>query len=228
MEVEKTILIDQSYFILEDQEQPQTSEDKAKEFQEEFNDALRNSYEFNNLAFYEEKEEIAGKYLFDALLEYSLKGTLPSSEALDRFINPSAHEDEEQEQEQEQEQQETEEAPEEDSGDSGEDFLKDLWNLDSPEETSLINSQGPGNLMGESEGDSGDSGEESGEPQDNSGGGGGGSPEGDSEDSSDSDPNWSSSDEFGNQINTPGEYEIRSQGSETVRRTPGGSRRSFF
>ena len=83
MEVENIILIDQSYFLENSEEQ--TPEEKAKDFMKSFLEAKEGSYEYSIIPF-DKKGETISEFLFESLQKANSSGEMPTSLDLDRFI----------------------------------------------------------------------------------------------------------------------------------------------
>ena len=83
--IDTTILIDQSYF-LQDNENIKTPEEKAKDFIKEFTKATKESELLNSL-FIEDQDEVLSEFLFKCLEDYSIDtSNLPSKQKLDNYI----------------------------------------------------------------------------------------------------------------------------------------------
>lgn len=83
--IDTTILIDQSYF-LQDNENVKTPEEKAQDFIKEFTKATKESELLNSLPE-ETKDEVLSEFLFISLSLYQTDTSqLPTKEKLDRFI----------------------------------------------------------------------------------------------------------------------------------------------
>lgn len=83
--IDTTILIDQSYF-LQDNENVKTPEEKAKDFIKEFTKATKESELLNSL-FVEDQDEVLSEFLFKCLEDYSVDTSdLPSRQKLDNYI----------------------------------------------------------------------------------------------------------------------------------------------
>ena len=83
MEVENIILIDQSYFLENSEEQ--SPEEKAKDFIKSFLEAKESSYEYAMLPF-DKKVETISEFLFESLQKSNSSGEMPTSRDLDKFI----------------------------------------------------------------------------------------------------------------------------------------------
>ena len=137
MEVENIILIDQSYFLENSEEQ--TPEEKAKDFMKSFLEAKDNSYEYSIIPF-DKKAETISEFLFESLQKSNSSGEMPTSLYLDRFIHEKFQP----------------EQPEITSKESEFDWMQDLMNeiAQDEEETS-----GPGESGAGEESEEGESGE---------------------------------------------------------------------
>ena len=90
--IDTTILIDQSYF-LQDNENVKTPEEKAKDFIKEFTKATKQS-ELLKSFFEEEQHEILSEFLFKCLEDYSKDTSdLPTKQKLDNYISSSRYSD---------------------------------------------------------------------------------------------------------------------------------------
>lgn len=86
--INTTILIDQSYF-LQDNENVKTPEEKAQDFIKEFTKATKESELLNSL-FEEEQDGVLSEFLFECLEDYSVDTSdLPSKQKLDNYIYSS-------------------------------------------------------------------------------------------------------------------------------------------
>ena len=83
MEVENIILIDQSYFLENSEEQ--SPEEKAKDFIKSFLEAKEGSYEYSIISF-DKKAETISEFLFESLQKSNSSGEMPTSRDLDKFI----------------------------------------------------------------------------------------------------------------------------------------------
>ena len=86
--IDTTILIDQSYF-LQDNENVKTPEEKAQDFIKEFTKAAKESELLNSLPV-KDQDEVLSEFLFKCLEDYSGNTfDLPTKQKLDNYISSS-------------------------------------------------------------------------------------------------------------------------------------------
>ena len=133
--IDTTILIDQSYF-LQDNENIKTPEEKAQDFMQEFTKATKESELLKTLPE-EEQDGVLSEFLFKCLEDYSKDiSDLPSKQKLDNYIYSSRYSDTVEEEGEEVGSEEASlepQGPEVDEGDFEE--LEDLEDYESSEDS---------------------------------------------------------------------------------------------
>lgn len=153
--IDTTILIDQSYF-LQDNENVKTPEEKAQDFIKEFTKATKESELLNSL-FIEDQDEVLSEFLFKCLEDYSVDTSdLPSKQKLDNYIFQSRLSDTVEEEKVEEESAEVEVNLEPQGPEVGEGDFEELEELEGYENSENSGDSGdPVNLEGFSAGSDG-------------------------------------------------------------------------